>query len=39
MLEDRASGEPATQGAIENAVIDLIEDRRDSPALEEITPP
>jgi DNA topoisomerase IB len=29
-------GQPSTQGAIESAVIDLIEDRRDSPALERI---
>ncbi|CAN5667901.1 DNA topoisomerase IB [soil metagenome] len=30
------SGDPATQGPIEEAVVDLIEDRRRSPALEKI---
>jgi DNA topoisomerase-1 len=33
---DAAFGEPSTQGAIEQAVIDLLEDRRDSPAVEKI---
>ena len=34
--EGAAFGEPSTQGAIEEAVLDLIEDRKESPAVEKI---
>jgi DNA topoisomerase I len=35
-LGDAADGEPATQGAIEDAVLDLVERDLDSPALERV---
>jgi DNA topoisomerase IB len=35
-LGDGARGEPATQGAVEEAVLDLLERELDSPALERL---